>query len=532
MPSTKNPFLVPIQVGNGPRPQGIGGGGAAEGLVAHITDPIDAHDASAISYAGGPAWADATTNPAGDVEAQLDKIISDLSPTTVSASGARKIGTESITLSTVTTPGGTLHAKLVDLHDAGFHAYSGGNAWADGTANPPTNVNAQLNKIIDDLTALSGASKIRHDATTTWADGLSPSGTPDLDSALNDGIVGDLRSSTSSDSGARKIGVESTTVGAVTNTAGTLYARLTALQSVDNINVGALNTWLGGRTNPQVALYDRLNAIIGDLGAQSAGDDGAERIGSQSRTGWWLVNLPVGSVASQIQAIISATTFEAPMVFEENVIFNNATGNIPDNTPFFDLNFSANVPTGDRRALHGFITEEGGLEYTIITYATTTPAGGFEIAVNCLWNGSAWVSGGQAGIPASKLALLSSGDLAIQRQDATLPASWSDAAWDVTNLIDMPGGNFTSTASAQGRGCIVAQAGALGVSDDALGVWSTYEHVFPATPSSISGIAAGGFNIGGTTQEISGTRDVHGVGIENNTTAGTSAFLQFAYTAS
>lgn len=531
MPSTKNPFLVPIQVTNGPKPQGLGGGGAAEGLVAHITDPIDAHDASAISYAGGPAWADATTNPASDVETQLDKIISDLASTT-SASGGDKVGVEANTVGSVSLPGSTLQARLDALQQAQFINYFGGPAWADGTTNPQTNVENQLDKIVTDLTSLSASAKIRHDATTTWADGLSPSGTPDLDSALNDGIVGDLRSSTTSSSGARKIGVEQTTVGVVTNVAGTLYTRLTALQSADNINVGALNTWLGGRTNPQIALYDRLNAIIGDLGAQTGGDDGAERIGSQSRTGVWLVNLPAGSVASQIQTIISTTTFESPMVFENNVRFSNAGGGVADTTPFFDLNFTANTPTGDRRVIHALTTTEGGLEYNINLYTTKSPAGGFEIAVNCRWNGSAWVSGGQAGIPASKLALLSSGDLAIQRKNSTLPASWSDAAWDLTNLIDMPSGNFTSTASAQGRGCIVAQAGALGVSDDALGVWSTYEHVFPATPSSISGIAAGGFNIGGTTQEIAGTRDVHGVGIENNTTAGTSAFLQFAYTAS
>lgn len=42
----------------------------------------------AASYAGGPAWADSTPNPETTVEAQLDKIISDLA----GASGAAKIG--------------------------------------------------------------------------------------------------------------------------------------------------------------------------------------------------------------------------------------------------------------------------------------------------------------------------------------------------------------------------------------------------------------------------------------------------------
>lgn len=44
--------------------------------------------ASNIQYGGGGAWSDGTTNPATTVEAQLDKIISDLSPTT----GGAKIG--------------------------------------------------------------------------------------------------------------------------------------------------------------------------------------------------------------------------------------------------------------------------------------------------------------------------------------------------------------------------------------------------------------------------------------------------------
>lgn len=38
--------------------------------------------AASISYAGGPAWADGTTNPGTTVEAQLDKIVSDLAGAT------------------------------------------------------------------------------------------------------------------------------------------------------------------------------------------------------------------------------------------------------------------------------------------------------------------------------------------------------------------------------------------------------------------------------------------------------------------
>jgi len=53
----------------------------------HVTGAADKHPAADINYAGGPAWADGTTNPAATVEAQLDKIISDLG----AGAGAAKI---------------------------------------------------------------------------------------------------------------------------------------------------------------------------------------------------------------------------------------------------------------------------------------------------------------------------------------------------------------------------------------------------------------------------------------------------------
>jgi hypothetical protein len=50
---------------------------------------------AATSYAGGPAWLDGTTNPATNVEAQLDKIITDLvKQDSGTNSGADKIGAE------------------------------------------------------------------------------------------------------------------------------------------------------------------------------------------------------------------------------------------------------------------------------------------------------------------------------------------------------------------------------------------------------------------------------------------------------
>jgi len=48
--------------------------------------------ASGINYAGGPAWHDTTTNPAVSVEAQLDKVVTDL----VANAGSDRIGSASV----------------------------------------------------------------------------------------------------------------------------------------------------------------------------------------------------------------------------------------------------------------------------------------------------------------------------------------------------------------------------------------------------------------------------------------------------
>ena len=72
------------------------------------------------SYLGGGTWADGATNPATSVEAQLDKIVSDLAAT-ASSGGLAKVGCGART------------------------------AWLGGRANPATTSFAALNKIIVDL---------------------------------------------------------------------------------------------------------------------------------------------------------------------------------------------------------------------------------------------------------------------------------------------------------------------------------------------------------------------------------------------
>lgn len=44
----------------------------------HVQGLADQHAAATVTYAGGSPWADGTTNPAASVEAQLDKVVTDL----------------------------------------------------------------------------------------------------------------------------------------------------------------------------------------------------------------------------------------------------------------------------------------------------------------------------------------------------------------------------------------------------------------------------------------------------------------------
>lgn len=113
-------------------PHSLSSGTVASQLIA-LLGFINSTIAAEVSYAGGPAWRDGVTNPSTTVEAQLDKLISDLT----GAGGAIKVG------------------------------YAGGAAWADGTTNPATGVETQLDKIVTDLAASTGTAKVGGAATGT-----------------------------------------------------------------------------------------------------------------------------------------------------------------------------------------------------------------------------------------------------------------------------------------------------------------------------------------------------------------------------
>lgn len=96
----------------------------------HITSVANLHPATAIDYAGGPAWLGGVTNPATTVEAQLDKMVSDLGDVSAT-SGGDKIGGKALTSAQGTglnLIAGSLTSQLQDIIDE-FVPLSGDPTW-------------------------------------------------------------------------------------------------------------------------------------------------------------------------------------------------------------------------------------------------------------------------------------------------------------------------------------------------------------------------------------------------------------------
>lgn len=77
----------------------------------HVQGTANPHPAKSIEYGGGPAWADGTTNPPSNVEAQLDKIVADL----VAPEGADRISAPEVGGTTYALTAGSIKRQLSEL---------------------------------------------------------------------------------------------------------------------------------------------------------------------------------------------------------------------------------------------------------------------------------------------------------------------------------------------------------------------------------------------------------------------------------
>jgi hypothetical protein len=225
-------------------------------LLQHVTDTSSAHTASSIGgFTSASVWRDSTNITGANLKATIEDILTDLAAQSASNSGSGRVGAQAISIggsSPNTLAQGTLLSQLTALLTAlrdhvnlasGAHAataisYAGGNAWADGTTNPATTVEAQLDKIISDLGGSAGAAKIGFGGSSNWADGTTnPAATAE---AQFDKIVSDLAAST----GTAKIGGAATGTDIAAATAAVQIADL----AVNWLKMGRVNTISAAQT--------------------------------------------------------------------------------------------------------------------------------------------------------------------------------------------------------------------------------------------------------------------------------------------
>jgi len=487
MPSNKNPITV-IQPGPGRLPSSTvsasalifpgGGSNSLAALNAHITDPVDAHDGSAIGFDGSGTWADGTTNPASDVETQLDKIVSDLAV----GDGAGKIqydggGTWADgTTNPADTLGNQIDKIITDLatgDGAGKIQYDGGGAWADGTTNPADTLGNQIDKIITDLSAvtdpagakkigtraiahgaisiasgtidsqlddLSYASNIDYTSSATWADATAfPS--DDVQGSL-DQVVNRLADTTALASGARKIGCEQ-----IVNTSFTVPAQelVKTVQDSTRAQYNQYNTgpaWLGGRTNPDTTVQAQLDKVVNDLSDNSVGnDDGASRIGAKAGAG---TNLTGVSVRAQLDELdVNWGKLSRSNIWTNAQVVEGQAG---DTEPVFA---TETIPTARKLLWQIKNNNASGPDYYKRIYNDRSFQS-LVVTSNALWNGTQWEAD-YTGAPAIMYRFEDSpGILSIYRKTSTV-IPWSTSGWDQS-------GTYGSQAISLGNSTIVGPA--------------------------------------------------------------------------
>jgi hypothetical protein len=369
----------------------------------------------------------------------------------------------------------------IDRHPAIAIDYAGGNsAWADGTQNPATTVEAQIDKIVADLAAAGGAAKVGAAAIAGVPAGLSAGSVKSQLEALLGQINGHVAAAANAHSassityaggGAWKDETPNpaTTVKAQLDK---VVADLVADAGAARIGVGARTNWLDGRTNPAgVSLLAALSKVIADLSEQAEDADGAARIGARSSG-----TLPGGSVRSQLDALNAAAVLtNANNVFTATQTINGVAG---------DTNAALATTTAPATRKLLWEIAGGAGSYSFRLYAGLRT---FEITLNARWDGAQWVKDvaqASAKLELSNLELRLSSD---DGQASPFPDAWTTSigigiAGHGQQSFDA-GGNWISAGPTESYIGWQGQAPSLGLR---VGAGASFRKQFPATPSSIT----------------------------------------------
>ena len=250
-----------------------------------------------------------------------------------------------------------------DKHAASAVDYAGGSTWADGTTNPATTVEAQLDKNISDLAGSAGGARV---GASSFSFGVT-----NITGATVQAQIAQVAAATNLYYAGGGTWADGTTNPA-TSVEAQLDKNISDLATTSSsgglarVGCGARTTWLGGRTNPAATAFAALDKVITDISAQTAGDDGMERVGGEARSGS-PNSLSAGSAASQVAELLGFTNTNAntisdygskawgrilhtgggagsaTIVDNENitsVTVNTSTVVITFSTPFADTNYA------------------------------------------------------------------------------------------------------------------------------------------------------------------------------------------------
>lgn len=401
-----------------------------DALNAHVTGSVGAHAATAISYAGGPAWRDATTNPATTVEGQLDKILTDLGDSAVN--GAARVSSLIVTGVNVALAAGSTRTQIVSL------LAQLDTLWAS---------------VISVGAGVSGASFVGADAV-----GNLPVGT--VRSQLN---VLDVRSFQDRVSQARNWPER------VSLTDG--HASLNAVIPIAHDSSGAIGV-LGGNRFVAIASKLSFTSEDGDTWTPS----GASPIGASTTPKSVVVGIVGGSPAFLVGDAATTAMFKSL-----DGLSWSASGAVPANPTSSLLYVPAIIPWVVGSVSGNIATSTDGSTWT----SRTVPAGYSGKEINALSsNGSIIV-----GITSSSYNKFITSPDGINWTERTVGATttWNCIAYDATDGIFIAfgaAGGFKSSDGITWTAITQPNGGAASIASDGLGLW-----VATTSSGSFGGIA-------------------------------------------